>query len=551
MRTQLLHDVVLITSSHQVKAGNNYGDRLPGATIHVLSLRPVGPQVTARTRANVRVTHCAGLKQIAEYLALIAPPEAIVDLGPTLGLQRRRLAALFFLLADGGTYVVREDIPDGGTPTLERTLTRLRTGRLTKAMSEHRGWDTALARSLDVIGSEGRLVIAGKHGAHALKLRDPQTSPALTARSGDAWGMQLASRPAVRFESRATVWTNQPGSHFRDVMDVPELFLREYRDVICAQRGVAVSNGTLLPISFNRLLTPALSARSPYSPNVSRWSVALDDALDDPPLIEGVYFHLDSPYPWGFGHFMGEDMSKLWAFEQARARHPDLKVLLSSASRRGDPPPDGKPRAHQLALLAAVGISPADVVCLDGPARVEMVVGASRMWDNPRFIHPDITEIWAARREALRSPVAERGPTPAKVFVSRGHDLRRHCRNAIEIEQLFASHGYEIVQPEKLDMRAQVDLFAGAEAIAGFGGSANFNMMHAERPGRRIVLASTLYQARNEYLISAAQGGDYHHFSCEPVRPDSAEEQAWGPFHWDYEFDFARDGAALEALLRD
>jgi len=108
-----------------------------------------------------------------------------------------------------------------------------------------------------------------------------------------------------------------------------------------------------------------------------------------------------------------------------------------------------------------------------------------------------------------------------------------------------------VVRPERLSLRQQVDLFAAAEVVAGYGGSAMFNAVYARRPGRRIVIASESYVARNEWMIASLKGDDYHHFFCTPelTSPDGR----WRPdqFHSPYTFDFARDGAALETLLKE
>jgi capsular polysaccharide biosynthesis protein len=541
---------VLITRGGDVRIANRYAECLPAARIHQISLLKPKRRVAGRARPRVVVKVCPGEQAIAAYLTGVAAPQVIVDLAPDRR-QRARFAALLYFLDDQAdrhsAYIVRD--PDAGSPRrrLAATVARLKAGTA-GPLTESAAWDSQLAEAVAGVRQQGRLVTITVRGRHALKLQDRDATMALQARQGDTWGEQIATRPTVRFTARSSIWTNVPAARFDPVFRVPPLFVREYRDVVCAPRGLAVAGGAVLPVSFHKR-SRTLLTRSEYAPNVSRWSVALDPALDDASTLAGAYYHLDSPFPWGFGHFMGEDMSKLWAWDQAKARHPDLKVLLSSASRPEDPPPTGQPKDHQVALLAAFGISADDIVCIDGPARVELLVGASRMWDNPRFVHPDITRIWDARREALRSPVAERPPTSKKVFVSRGHDLRRHCRNAVELEQLFASHGYEIVRPETMSIQAQVDAFADAEAVAGFGGSGMFNMMHTYGPARWIVIAPTTYTARNEYLIASARGGDYHHFLCEPIQPDAGEDPAWPRFHWDYEFDFARDGAALNALL--
>jgi capsular polysaccharide biosynthesis protein len=119
------------------------------------------------------------------------------------------------------------------------------------------------------------------------------------------------------------------------------------------------------------------------------------------------------------------------------------------------------------------------------------------------------------------------------------------------VEALFAEHGFDIVRPEQLTIREQVDRFAAAEVIAGYGGSGMFNAIYTERPVRWIVISSDRYLARNEWAIAAAKGDEYHHFFGESeLRPGEGVE-GWRVFQSPFTFDLARDGDALRALLRD
>jgi capsular polysaccharide biosynthesis protein len=170
------------------------------------------------------------------------------------------------------------------------------------------------------------------------------------------------------------------------------------------------------------------------------------------------------------------------------------------------------------------------------------------MFYNGIYVHPELLDIWARLREALRTPAAQRTPQPPRIFVTRPPNTIRACRNAADVESLFAEHGFAIVRPELLSIPEQVDLFAQAEFVAGFGGSGMFSALYAERPGRRIVISSDHYKARNEWAIAAAKGDDYHHFFGEPeVAPGTAE--GWRVFHSPFTFDFARDGDALRRLI--
>ena len=55
-------------------------------------------------------------------------------------------------------------------------------------------------------------------------------------------------------------------------------------------------------------------------------------------------------------------------------------------------------------------------------------------------------------------------------------------------------------------------MFNGARVVAGFGGSAMFNLMHARRLEAVVVLSHHAYAARNEHLFASLLGADLHYF---------------------------------------
>jgi capsular polysaccharide biosynthesis protein len=75
----------------------------------------------------------------------------------------------------------------------------------------------------------------------------------------------------------------------------------------------------------------------------------------------------------------------------------------------------------------------------------------------------------------------------------------RNCRNAVEVEALFAANGFKVICPELLDIGAQTGVFSNARIIAGFGGSAMFNVLFARQLETFIRLSHEAYTARNEH----------------------------------------------------
>jgi hypothetical protein len=84
--------------------------------------------------------------------------------------------------------------------------------------------------------------------------------------------------------------------------------------------------------------------------------------------------------------------------------------------------------------------------------------------------------------------------------------------------------------------------------VAGFGGSALFNVMHTRRLEALVVLNHDAYFARNEHLFASVKGGESHYFWSPPdSRPD--DPFARDALRSSWEFDEARLGDELDRLL--
>jgi len=139
-------------------------------------------------------------------------------------------------------------------------------------------------------------------------------------------------------------------------------------------------------------------------------------------------------------------LSRLWGWRAAKREIPDLKLIFRIRFSNERHP------ALEQRYFTALGIAEEDVVWTDKSVRLRSLVAATPMWHNqfPHYVHPEIKpQIWDPLGDALIDPDS---PTYDKIFVSRQrHQASRNCRNAAEVEALFAAHGFEIVYPELLD----------------------------------------------------------------------------------------------------
>ena len=479
-------------------------------------------------------------------LAADGPFDVIADDASWLR-GRRLFCNVFFHLAPGGAFIMR--VPrhqpvgvEGMKQFVSRMVQERAPGGKSSAAAQSRpvGVDEArLAESIgDVILERSHLVVTSKVRALA-KLREDEVNTVLERRAG-ASGRILAKHPRVTWLSRSEVRTS--GSIGEPLMpksyQAPDIFLREYYDVVCLPRQVAVQENLVLPDTYRHNQAKRLEHRFMYdfSPRFARPIADMGPAT----ALAGAYFYLDSEFPGHFGHTMTEQVSRLWAWQQAKRAEPGLKVLRSLR----DPGTDIS--AHELAIFRSVGIDASDVVLFEGAVRVERLVAATPMLSMPEYVHPDIREVWNAigRRLATSAPNREYAK---RIFCARRTNKRK-CRNAKDVEAVFAGRGFEVIYPEDFSLPEQAAIFRHAEVVAGYAGSALFTLAFCETPKRVIMISSEAYRARNEYMIASVLGHQLDVLWCRPDAP-RADKPAKPGHKTAFTFDFAREGLFLEKTL--
>jgi capsular polysaccharide biosynthesis protein len=394
-----------------------------------------------------------------------------------------------------------------------------------------------------------------KRNDHWVKLRNEQADRFLATRAVPATSRMITTVPAGRFDSRAELTlhesTTQPVDFPRS-FEYPQLYLHEYTgEITLASHSLLYCENTVLPESFRyqqtsvltntKLIDPALARTPGSAPKWSAGFARVPDDLQADTELDGRYYHLDCPYPGHFGHLMTEVVSRLWGWRQAKLEDPELKAILRVY--RGD----RTPRLERT-IFNAYGIDPDDVVWTGEPVRVNSIVGATPMFQNaaPYYIHPDIADTYHRLQQGLIIPGA---PSQEKIFVSRQDTMRRACRNARDVEQYFVDRGFTVIYPETMDLAHQATVFAGARVVAGFGGSAMFNILFARQLEHLIVLTHDSYVTLNEYLYASVLGcrTDYLWSDPDIWHPDGG----WSndAFQSPWTFDFARNRPILDKII--
>jgi capsular polysaccharide biosynthesis protein len=406
--------------------------------------------------------------------------------------------------------------------------------------------DAGLADSVRTVAFTHELVAVSQRYRHFLLLREADVPDVLVAREPALAVDELAVLPEGDFEARTTVHHHgdEPTiAPMEAVLHHPRLVSRHYRGpVAMSGRTLMWSGSTVLPDSFRWHLAGDLG--NPYLHDPAGGFSRLRRRLVPERSLEGDFYQLESSYPSHFGHVLTEVVSRMWGWDDAKRRFPGLKLLFH-------PRQDFDPSVER-AVFSAYGIADEDVVRSDGPVEVASVVSATPMWHNaePHYVHPGIAEVWERIGSGLRRHESDIATSP-RIFVSRSDataNNNRVCRNRTQVECRFADRGFTILYPERHPLPDQARLFREARVVAGFGGSALFNVMHTRRLEALLVLNHSGYFPRNEHLFAAVKGGESHYFWSRPDRwvDDPRSKQA---LRVSWEFDLSALGDDLDRLI--
>lgn len=525
-------------------------ERWQNAKVRLLSTPPVSAGLPGVVKTPV-----SSIDDVFNAIAAGPAPDIIVDDAASrsfgeFGLFKR----LFLALNDGGRYVALDaDVEhlaaqaEGSNNSTQHWLSELRepnTG-ITKDP-----WASAVSKAIDESRSVGPHLVITKRGRHLTKINnllhreggESRVEGCVNRRSGQGAVERIASIPGHSWNANSdfeTTDADYAARYLKDSYSVRELVAKVYRGPVVAPRQVITMDGLLLPESSMQPLVRPMTNRfiTDAGPDFA-WDPRLEE---EPGMLSGTYFYLDNEYPGHYGHFTSQDLTKLWAWDDALRYDPNCKILIS--------PPPQKPdlNPYQYELLRAFGISRDQVTLLSAPMRVEKLIVSTFALQNPYFASPVCLEIWGKIRDRLMAEAAR--DLPKRVFIGRSRQLRRRCLNSDEVESVFRSHGFEIVYPENLGIADQIALFSQAEAVAGYAGSGMFTMAYSQNHPTWIVIGSRSYTATTEYLLANLHEDPIRYAMCDPEIEQPVSGWSSDAYFSNYSFNFERDGRQLESML--
>jgi hypothetical protein len=229
-------------------------------------------------------------------------------------------------------------------------------------------------------------------------------------------------------------------------------------------------------------------------------------------------FYMDHSISSHFGHFMGDCLCRMFAWDVVRQIFGDVKLIIAGRDRNN----------FQAPLLAACGVVDSDVLWLDGLVRCKRLVMATQSLGVEQYASPSSLRLW----NRMRDRIARRDISlPDRIYLSRGAVETRKLVNEVEAERIFQSHGLTIVRPETLSVEQQIALVSNALLVAGPAGSGMFNLAFQGRLRSAFILAHEARLQTTEMLFCAGGGSDlWYHLG---IGSGPGGQPGWGPWSID------------------
>lgn len=222
----------------------------------------------------------------------------------------------------------------------------------------------------------------------------------------------------------------------------------------------------------------------------------LSARTDELPVVDGAAIfagHL----PRHFGHFLVEAPARLWIFDHAHEWSYIVfnKFVTGDAADRDD--------EKVVSLLAAFEIAPHRLMILDEDTRFRSVIVPSAMFTPGQPISSRLKNVYRRWRANLLTE--HESPGPRRIYLSRKKiETQRGDRSFNEtiLESFFEHRGYTVIYPESLPFAQQARLVAGAEVVAGLGGSALHLSVFMKATAQTIVLGTHRWPGPNRVQIA-------------------------------------------------
>ncbi len=272
------------------------------------------------------------------------------------------------------------------------------------------------------------------------------------------------------------------------------------RDIAVRRYGaVFVANQGLIIRPFDRAVYVAsISQHTEMDLQFGLQQIEEAEAQGGPFQIMGPCILCTKPGGDNYGHWLNEMLSRAEFGRRLGLPNPSYLVPKAEPSLA----------AVIRESLELIGVPAHAVIPVEAPVRVEELYGVSDLTAHGIFMSPQVLRCLDRIKHRLKAD------PPSRIYVTRRGRLRKFVDEA-GVCEAFDRRGYRVLDPARLDFRAQVQAFMSATEVVGCMGAglANIGFAPARIPITTFApaeMADTFY-----YFLSGLRRQRYREVRCE------------------------------------
>ncbi|MED4080644.1 DUF563 domain-containing protein [Halalkalibacterium halodurans] len=276
-------------------------------------------------------------------------------------------------------------------------------------------------------------------------------------------------------------------------------YLASIKQPMCVKHQVILYKQTsLLPDSFRHETRDDFHQALHYDLKTKQYRIKrLEETTR---WLPGDSLFLSGEFSGEYGHFLLEILSRLWITDFIQIQ--SLPILMNPTDRK----------QWQLDLLKPFGIKKPQIVPLHQPTVCERLHIPVQSFSLRRYTSSFAHKVWKTIGDYYDTGSQQ---VPDKIYVSRSRlkSNRRRLINETDVERLFSRNGFQIIHPQELTIKEQINLFRHAQVIAGPLGSAMYNCVFQTKPTKKLLLTYEKFIKMSDLLINTSTNGLLYYFA--------------------------------------
>lgn len=493
--------VVALTWSRYLTAGNAY----------ILTVRATTDFVNHRNVTGIKVDDMSQ-KSLTKATEKIVPSVVVDDGSHKVVDQLNAFVTIFPRLAPGGAYII-EDLQtsfgggaesysqDGkvGYDLLEELSRYLSSGRaVSPAMQDI---DSRLLLSIDRIEVGVKFSVVYKIGNHDDVVHVKSASDF----SGVEWSWSHSTTAYSRPDSTLINANGNIVGAFERLKSKSPVPSRRtesavVREVDVLFGGVVIDDSGFIAAQSLNCIRAAKETPSILNDGDSeRWRLKTPVVPRHTTIgrVDGTLpVLLKSAWDANYGHWLYDSLSRLALLAECKL-HDGVRIVVD----------DHRPNMRQVVLdslyLAGFDESCVQFQSFTRPVHFERVLIPGTLTDHPTYKSPEATRYLERIASSINPGLDDR------IFVTRNSYTRRRLRNEDRLWPVFETLGFKRIVPEELSFHEQVEIFRGADVVAGNLGAAFSNLAFSPEGVKVLALTTEAMVHDFFYDIVAHKSGTY------------------------------------------